>query len=120
MPKTKGCKNGKYGASIDKQQFERLCSILCTEQEICGFFSVSHDTLNRWCHQEYEKTFTDVWREKAAIGRISIRRIQFKQAETNPSMAIWLGKQILGQTDQATISVDDRIEVVNDVPEDDE
>ena len=61
MAKTKGAKNGKYGANIDKAQFEKLCSILCTEQEICGFFSVSHDTLNRWCHQEYDMTFTEIF-----------------------------------------------------------
>lgn len=99
MGRTKGSKNGIFGANIDKAQFEKLCSIMCTEQEICGFFGTSHDTLNRWCHQEYNMTFTEIWEKKSAIGKISLRRIQFQQAEKNPSMAIFLGKQILGQTD---------------------
>ena len=119
MPKIKGCKNGRYGALIDKSQFEKLCSILCTEKEICGFFGISHDTLNRWCHQEYDCTFTEIWEEKSSLGKISLRRIQFKQAETNPSMAIWLGKQVLGQTDKIETTIEDRVEVVNDVPKED-
>ena len=116
MGRTKGSKNGTYGAIIEKESFERLCSILCTETEICGFFKTSHDTLNRWCHQEYGMTFTEAWGQFSSLGKISLRRIQFKQAETNPSMAIWLGKQILGQTDQIEAVVNDKIEVVNDVP----
>jgi hypothetical protein len=40
-------------------------------------------------------------------------------AETNVAMAIWLGKQWLGQTDkQETVSVE-RIQVINNVPEND-
>ena len=120
MAKTKGAKNGKYGANIDKAQFEKLCSILCTEQEICGFFSVSHDTLNRWCRQEYDMTFTEIFGQKSSLGKISLRRIQFKQAETNPSMAIWLGKQYLNQTEKVEAEITDKIEIANDVPEDDD
>lgn len=116
MGRTKGSKNGKFGSTIDKAQFEKLCSILCTEQEICGFFSTSHDTLNRWCHQEYHMTFTEIWNQKSSLGKISLRRIQFKQAETNPSMAIWLGKQILGQTEKVETTIDDKVEIINDVP----
>ena len=117
MGRTKGSKNGKYGAVIDKAQFEKLCSILCTEEEICGYFNVSHDTLNRWCRQEYKMTFTETFNVKCVIGKISLRRIQFKQAETNPSMAIFLGKQILGQKDVVENQNVNKIEVVNDVPD---
>jgi len=117
MSRTKGSKNGKYGNTIEQKQFESLCSILCTEQEICSFFSCSHDTLNRWCKQTYKMTFEEIWKSKSAIGKISLRRIQFKQAESNPSMAIWLGKQILGQTDKVETEITDKIEVINDVKE---
>lgn len=116
MGRTKGSKNGKFGANIDKEQFEKLCSILCTEQEICGFFGVSHDTLNRWCHQEYKCAFTEIFDLKSALGKISLRRIQFKQAEKNPSMAIFLGKQILGQKDVVEQTSTNKVEFINDVP----
>lgn len=119
MSRTYGSRKGRFGNNIDKDNFEKLCSILCTEQEICGFFNVSHDTLNRWCKQEYKMTFAQVFDIKSAIGKISLRRIQFKQAELNPSMAIWLGKQYLGQTEQIETTSTDIIQVVNDVPKED-
>ena len=36
---------------------------------------------------------------------IASRRTQFRMAETNCSMAIWLGKQYLGQKEQQEIAV---------------
>lgn len=119
MARTKGSKNGSYGQKIDKDQFEKLCSIMCSEEEICGFFGISHDTLSRWCRQEYKKTFFDVFKDKSSIGKISLRRNQFKMAETNPSMAIFLGKQYLGQKDYVEETQIERIEVVDDVPQED-
>ena len=34
-----------------------------------------------------------------AKGRLSLRRSQMKMAESNPTMSIWLGKNVLNQTD---------------------
>src|SRR5208337_3813320 len=42
------------------------------------------------------------WERGRALERISLRRLQFLQAQTSPAMAIWLGKQYLGQTDPDT------------------
>lgn len=82
---------------IDKSQFEKLCSIQCTQEEIAGFFNCSPDTVERWCKREYKERFAEIYAKKRGLGKISLRRSQFKMAETNPSMAIWLGKQYLGQ-----------------------
>lgn len=90
---------------IDKDQFEKLCSLHCTEEEIAGFFNCSADTIERWCKREYEMGFAEVFKVKRSAGRISLRRTQFRMAETNPTMAIWLGKQWLGQTDKKEVSV---------------
>ncbi len=84
---------------IDQRQFETLCGMQCTEDEICAVFSVSEDTLLRWCKRIYKKNFADVFKEKRAYGTASLRRSQWRMAETNASMAIWLGKQYLGQRD---------------------
>lgn len=102
MANTKGSKKGITGIKIDKEQFERLCSILCSADEISGFFGVSYATLLRWCKHEYGGlAFEEVWKSKASVGKISLRRIQFKQAERYPAMSIFLGKQYLGQSDNA-------------------
>jgi len=46
--------------------------------------------------------FQQVWDMKSAMGKMSIRRLQFEKAkEGNTTMLIWLGKQYLGQTDKA-------------------
>lgn len=85
---------------IDKKQFEKLCSLQCTLLEICDYFDVEDDTLNLWCKKTYKKTFSEVFKIKRGKGQISLRRMQWQQAEKNATMAIWLGKQYLGQTDK--------------------
>lgn len=95
-------KGGRPEKKIDKNAFEKLCHIQCTQEEIADFFECSTDTLRRFCKKEYKKRFCEVYKKKRVGGKISLRRIQFKHAEKNPSMAIWLGKQYLGQQDNPT------------------
>lgn len=85
---------------IDKEQFEKLCAMHCTLSEIAGWFKCSEDTIERWCKREYSESFAEVYKKQSAQGNISLRRLQFKQAEKSTAMAIWLGKQWLGQTDK--------------------
>lgn len=85
---------------IKTEEFEKLCGLQCTKDEICGFFSVTDKTLESWCKREYGQGFSDVFRQKRGIGKISLRRHQFRLAEKNANMAIWLGKQYLDQRDQ--------------------
>lgn len=103
---------------IDKAQFEKLCSIQCTQEEIAGFFNCSPDTIERWCKREYKAGFAEVYSKKRGIGKISLRRSQFRMAETNPTMAIWLGKQYLGQREpQQDVQIshdDDTIRMMNE------
>lgn len=84
---------------IDRKQFENLCGLQCTLEEMCGFFDCCTDTLESWCKRTYNAGFSDVFRQKRGLGRISLRRAQFRLAEKNATMAIWLGKQYLGQVD---------------------
>lgn len=90
---------------IDQKQFENLCTMQCTEDEICDWFGVSADTLNRWCKRTYGASFADVFKQKRGNGRISLRRSQWKLAEKSATMAIWLGKQYLGQRDNVDVTV---------------
>lgn len=90
--------------NIDKKQFENLCAMQCTGEEIASFFEVSHDTLGRWCKDTYNETFEEVFAKKRSKGKISLRRSQWRLAEKNPTLAIWLGKQYLGQKDEQTVN----------------
>ena len=84
---------------IDQKDFESLCALQCTKEEICGFFDVSDKTLENWCKRTYSEGFSEVFKKKRGKGKISLRRAQFRLAEKSASMAIWLGKQWLGQKD---------------------
>ena len=46
-----------------------------------------------------------------ARGKLNLRRIQNKMAENNAAMAIFLGKNLLGQSDQITYNLDIQIAV---------
>lgn len=86
---------------IDKKQFEELCKIQCTQEEICSVLGIDHKTLDSWCHATYNSKFSQVFKEKRQGGKASLRRMQWKLAEKNSTMGIWLGKNYLGQTDNA-------------------
>ena len=99
-------KGGRPRIEINKDEFEKLCAMLCTEEEIAGWFKCSCDTIRRFCEREYNEQFCEVYEKLSSKGKISLRRTQFKIAENgNATMAIWLGKQILGQTDKQDVSV---------------
>lgn len=90
---------GRPQKEIDKKIFENLCGLQCTLEEIAGVFDCSVDTIERWCKREYGETFAETYKKHSAKGKMSLRRIQFKLAEKSAAMAIFLGKNYLGQKD---------------------
>jgi hypothetical protein len=85
-------------AKIDLAELERLCMMQCTDEEIAAWFGVTTRTIER---RRKNPKFADVMERGKAKGRISVRRQQLKLLESgNATMGVWLGKQILGQTDQ--------------------
>ena len=85
---------------ISQKQFESLCAIQCTKEEICDVLDVTEKTLNNWCKEIYGTSFSLVFNQKRALGKASLRRNQWKLAEKgNSTMQIWLGKQILKQSE---------------------
>jgi len=92
---------GRPRKYVDMEQFEKLCELQCTLREIAGWFQVSEDTIESRCKEHYEgRTFSEVYKDFSAPGKISLRRAQFTSAiNGNVTAQIWLGKQILGQRD---------------------
>ncbi len=95
-------KRGRKHIEINQESFESLCALQCTLAEISGFFGCSADTIERWCKRTYKMNFADIFAQKRTPGQISLRRSQFRLAEKNASMGIWLGKQYLGQSDKVS------------------
>ena len=95
---------GRPKVEIDQKLFKKLCSMFCTKEEIAGVFECSEDTIERWCKRTYRMNFADVFKKECAHGKISLRRNQFKLSEKSAAMAIFLGKQYLGQTDHIEVA----------------
>jgi hypothetical protein len=91
MPK----KTGRPKKEIDFQIVEDLAKIFCTQEEIAGILHVSVDTLQR------SEKFCGIYKTAQETAKSSLRRAQWAMVEKgNTGMAIWLGKQYLGQKDK--------------------
>ena len=88
---------GRPKKEIDYDMVEKLANIQCTQEEIASFLGVSVRTLQR------DEDFCRIYKKGQENGKMSLRRIQFKLAEKNTSMAIFLGKQYLGQRDNVEV-----------------
>ena len=75
---------GRPRANINKEEFEKLCGLQCTENEICDWFGVVDKTLVAWCRDNYKKengdgmTFEEVYAIKKSRGKIALRRTQMR------------------------------------------
>ena len=83
--------------NIDTEQLEKLAGFGCTNTEIASFFGVGEHVIRKSYAEFLEKG-----RDK---GKIRLRQWQMKAAERgNVAMLIWLGKQMLGQSDKQEIT----------------
>lgn len=90
---------------IDPEQVEKLASFGCTNTEIASFFGCDKSLITKSYSTNVAKG-----RDK---GKIRLRQLQWKAADRgNVSMLIWLGKQVLGQTEKTEIHWDNPIDEV--------
>lgn len=86
-------------------QIERLAKLHCTEDEIGAVLGITGRTLRTYKadHPEIDEAIQRGW----SAGKVSIRRAQIQAAvkDRNPSMLIWLGKIMLGQSDRQDLNV---------------
>jgi predicted transcriptional regulator len=84
---------GRPKIEIDVEILRNLCEIQCTVKEIAYVLGVSVDTLNR--------NYSEAIQAGKSQGKIALRRAQWRNAleKNNVTMQIWLGKNVLNQTD---------------------
>lgn len=85
--------------SISKEQFEKLCAMFCTGEEIAGWFYCSPRSVDRWCWETYGQSFSDIYAKLSMRGNISLRRLMLHHAARNAVMSIFLAKNYLGMKD---------------------
>lgn len=113
MPKAKTEEPKKMGRPVknyDKKVFVDLIGIGCGMDEICWFFRddtgkpANIDTISRWCLREFGCTFQEYRRQNGAMFlKIQLRKNQIALSKTSAAMAIFLGKNYLGQADEPVV-----------------
>ena len=68
---------------IDYEAVEKLANLQCTQEEIASFLNLSVRTLQR------DEEFCRVYKKGQEVGKMSLRRTQFKLAEKNTSTLQW-------------------------------
>jgi len=84
---------GENKKIVPPDEVLKLARLWCTTQEIADYFGVNHKTMK----YNFEKTI----QKGRSETKSNLRRAQIKLAlGGNATMLIWLGKNILGQSDQ--------------------
>lgn len=81
---------------LDRRQFESLCGMQCSVEELCGWFGCDEAALSAWCMDTYGEDFRSAFDRLAMLGCIVLRREQVAAAKKNVSMARYLEAQRAG------------------------
>jgi hypothetical protein len=86
---------------IDTDEVTKLASYHCTNKEIAEFYGCSVDLI--------EKSYSVFLTKGRSKGKMRLRQLQWQSAEKgNVTMQIFLGKNMLGQMDSPSESMNDQ------------
>lgn len=89
-------KGGRPVKKLNAELIEKLAGIGCTVEEIASTVGCCRDTIHR--------RFSDILKKGQDTAKVSLRRMQWKSAAMgNVTMQIWLGKNMLGQSNKHEI-----------------
>ena len=103
-------KMGRPKIEFNVKKFVDLVGLGCNQVEISWFFRDSSgkpaniDTLSRWCKRTFGMTFQEYAKKNSGIARnVQIRKNQLELSKKSAAMAIFLGKNYLGQADHQEV-----------------
>jgi len=102
---------GRPATKFNEKELIGMMKIQCTREEIAYVYNVHPDTLDDHIRRRYGRTFSDMYKEHSAEGRISLRRklyhlaIEAEKEETQFKASQWLSKQYLGMKDQVQTEI---------------
>ncbi len=86
---------------ISGEEVQKLASFGCTNTEIADFYNCNEATIR--------KGYSEYLTKGRSVKKLRLRQIQWQIAEKgNAAMAIWLGKNELGQSDGGIMADDDQ------------
>jgi hypothetical protein len=93
---------GRNNIPVPMDEVETMAQIGCTDREIAEHFGIKEDTLRR--------NFADYLIKGRSMLKQRLRQAQLRVAfEGNPTMLIWLGRNILGQNENIFANDDNKI-----------
>jgi hypothetical protein len=98
---------GRPKAKINGKDVYKLARIGCNLNEIADFHDVDPITIKRRFNKELLKGKADV--------KMRLRKAQLQAAleDRQPTMLVWLGKQMLNQTDNGTFEEDELLDDID-------
>ena len=102
MPKSqssdrKSLDGGAEGTpNIDHAELEDMAACGCTVAEAAAWYGCKTSVMRA---RLKDPVLKEIWERGRGRGRVKLRQAQFKLAEKNISMAMLLGRQLLGQTE---------------------
>lgn len=113
---------GRPKKEFDKKAFADLVGFGCTEEEICWFFRdingkpANVDTISRWCKRTYGMNFQEFKKQNALMPlKIQLRKNQLELSKKSAAMAIFLGKNYLGQRDTIVTENTTQISAIEEI-----
>lgn len=89
---------GRDNVPVDPEEVYKLSKLWCTYKEMADWFGLHPDTLKFNFNDEIERGRSET--------KQALRRVQIEQAlKGDKTMLIWLGKNILGQSDNPNDSI---------------
>ena len=97
---------------FDWSKLDAILQYGATMADASDIMGVHHDTLIKRIRAKHKCSFTEYKEQKMAVIRTRLRAKQFEVAmQGNVSMLIWLGKNMLGQTDKVENEQIGKIEI---------
>jgi len=99
--------------AINKEELEKIMQFYPSRKETADWYKVSEKSLERFIRREYDMTF-DAFRDKGFVKtKLALKRKQIEMAlDGDRTMLIWLGKQLLGQTEKIEQTAQESIQVI--------
>lgn len=89
---------GPAPKQINWDEFDKLVSYQCTQEEIAAFFGISVDWLDVLSQRDRGEKLSEVWNKRRMLGRVRLRKAQFAIVEKGgpgaATMAIYLDKKM--------------------------
>lgn len=98
--------SGRKRCEVDWKVVDHFLTCGCTGTQVAAKLGISPDTLYLRVKEEFKMDFTAYMQEKRATGETLVKEAQFDEAvrKRNTSMLIWVGKQMLGQSEKQEVS----------------